>query len=91
MDLTKPLVDLGERVTGLGLTWMTEGPRGRRWVIGWNEARGGGVKGWDYRTGRTGFLGTASGVEEARSEALRIAGLIAAGKTRGNGKTEGTL
>lgn len=68
-----------------GLQWGAMGPRGASWQVAWQPGRLAerNVRAWRDSSGRTGHLGHATTKTEARAEAVRIAGLIAAGKTRG--------
>jgi hypothetical protein len=85
--VTEPLSDLNEQATSDGLRWTVQGRRGRVWAIAWEPKRfpEGNVKAWEYKTGRTGFLGHAADEDGARAEALKIAAKIAEGKTRQEG------
>jgi hypothetical protein len=73
---------------GGGLAWPVLGPRGAVWQIRWVppwKSPPQNVRAYRLADGHTGFYGSATTAEEARAEALRIAGLIKAGKTRQEG------
>jgi hypothetical protein len=81
---TAPRTRLDEYVIPEGAHWTTEGPHGQDWVIRWNSATGT-VQARRWQHGMPGsFSAEAGGLPAARLEALRIAGLIADGKTREN-------
>lgn len=76
-----PLEVLDEHLTEDGAHWTPEGPHGELWVIRWYAAVGI-VAATGYPRGSGEFNGQAADLRAARREALRIAGLIADGKTR---------
>jgi hypothetical protein len=77
-----PLASLDERSTSNGeVVWRpTCWQHGRPWSIAWYRAAGQ-LRAWPNPGGRTQHIAAADGIEAARAEAIRIAGLIAAGKT----------
>jgi len=77
-----PLESLSELAMGSGeYTWCAEGPDGRLWTIVWQPARETeNMRAWPFPGGRTKHRGHAASVQEARREAVRIAGLIEDGK-----------
>lgn len=74
------LADMDEQVTFDGAQWYAEGPRGALWVIRWFSETGN-IAAIRCPGARTGHRSTAGDLEAARAEALRLAGIIAAGKT----------
>jgi hypothetical protein len=76
-----PLEGLDEQIRHDGAEWITESPGGRLWVIRWFSGSGN-VAGIDSDSYVTRFRGTATDLPAARREALRMAGMIADGKTR---------
>lgn len=76
-----PLEVLDEHLIDDGAHWTPEGPQGQLWVIRWYWDMGI-VEAQGYPHGSGEFSGHAADLPEARREALRIAGLIADGKTR---------
>jgi hypothetical protein len=78
-----PLEGLDEHLIPEGAHWTPEGPHGELWVIRW-YASVGIVAATGYPRGSGEFNDEAADLPAARREALRIAGLIADGKTREN-------
>jgi len=78
-ETTAPLASLDEEIVHDGATWFAEGPRGALWVIRWFSDSGN-IAGMTCPGARVRYRSEASGLDAARSEARRIAGLIAAGK-----------
>jgi hypothetical protein len=74
-----PLDHLDEKLVHDGAYWTAEGPRGALRLIRWSSAANG-MSAWRFPGGRTAHRGKAESIEAARAEALRMAGLIAAGK-----------
>ena len=76
-----PLGVLDECLTDEGAHWTPEGPHGELWVVRWHSLTGI-VAATGYPRGSGEFNGEAADLPAARREALRIAGMIADGKTR---------
>jgi hypothetical protein len=76
-----PLEGLDEHLIPEGAHWTPEGPQGQLWAVRWDSATGA-VKAQGYPRGSGEFHGEAQDLPAARREALRIAALIADGKTR---------
>jgi len=74
-----PLDDFDETIRHDGAEWFAEGPGGALHLIRW-FANSGNVTVWRLTSMRVMQRGRAGSVEEARGEAVRMAGLIAAGK-----------
>jgi hypothetical protein len=76
-----PLDSLGEHLIPTGAHWTTEGPRGENWVIRWNRTTGTvQARRWSHDAPGS-FSAEAADLPAARGEVLRIAGLVADGKT----------
>ena len=79
-----PLDALDEYLIPTGAHWTPQGPHGEDWVMRWNRVTGTvQARRWSHEPG-TGFSAEAGDLPAARREVLRIAGLIADGKTREN-------
>lgn len=74
-----PLEHLGEKLVHDGGQWFAEGRGGGVYLIRW-FAPTGNVVAWRAVGLREVHRGSAQSIEEARAEALRMAGLIAGGK-----------
>jgi hypothetical protein len=74
-----PLADLDETIRHDGVEWIAEGPRGALHLIRWFSGSGN-VVAMRVPGLRTVHRGRAESIEDARTEALRMAGLIADGK-----------
>lgn len=78
-----PLEQLDEYLIPEGAHWTPEGPQGQLWVIRWYSDMGI-VEAQGYPHGSGEFSGHAADLPAARREALRIARMIADGKTGEN-------
>jgi hypothetical protein len=69
---------------GGGIAWQALGPRDALWQIRWETGTSpdSNIRAYRYTGGAGGFRGHAADEDQARTEAERIAGLIASGKTR---------
>lgn len=74
-----PLAHLDEATAHDGAQWYAEGPRGALHLVRW-FSKPGNVVAWKVTGMKTVHRGRAGSIEEARGEALRMAGLIAGGK-----------
>jgi len=82
MEATAASEQLEERRLEDGLLWVALGPRGRQWCIAWQPGPHGDlVRAWPLDTGSVSqvYRGAASGEDEARAEARRMAGEIRRG------------
>jgi hypothetical protein len=80
--MTGPLADEWP-LEGGGIAWQALGPRDALWQVRWEPERPEpNIRAYRYSGGAGGLYGHAVTAEEARTEAVRIAGLIASGKTR---------
>lgn len=74
-----PLDHLDEKLVHDGAQWFAEGAGGGLYLIRW-FGNTGNVVAWRAVGLREVNRGTAQAIEQARAEALRMAGLIATGK-----------
>jgi hypothetical protein len=77
--MTAAITATDETIRHDGAEWITEGPRGALHLIRW-FSKSGNVVAWRMPGMKTVHRGRAASINEARAEALRMAGLIAAGK-----------
>jgi hypothetical protein len=75
---TAPLTHLDEQARHDGTEWFAEGPRGALHLIRW-FSNSGNVVAWRTPGMKAVHRGHAASIEEARTEAARMAELIAAG------------
>lgn len=73
------LTELDEKTYSTMTTWSVEGPGGRLWAIVWTSGNSR-IFASPFPHGRTRYEATATDLDAARTEALRIAGLIAGKK-----------